>query len=40
MGALRKAENPVITGYEFHVMQLASLTCPKYLVLPLSLIHI
>ena len=35
MGALRKAENPVITGYEFHVMQLASLTCPKYLVLPL-----
>ena len=35
MGEMRKAENPVITGYEFHVMQLASLTCPKYLILPL-----
>lgn len=35
MSALRKAENPVITGYEFHVMQLVSLTCPKYLALPL-----
>lgn len=35
MGDMRKAENPVITGYEFHVMQLVSLTCPKYLVLPL-----
>ena len=35
MGDMRKAENPVITGYEFHVMQLVSLTCPKYLILPL-----
>lgn len=35
MGEMRKAENPVITGYEFHVMQLVSLTCPKYLILPL-----
>ena len=29
MGDMRKAENPVITGYEFHVMQLVSLTCPR-----------
>ena len=35
MGELRKAENPVITGYEFAVMQLCSLTCPKDLILPL-----
>lgn len=25
---------PTITGYEFHVIQLASLTCPKDLILP------
>ena len=35
IGDLRKAENPVVTGYEFHVIQLVSLTCPKYLILPL-----
>ena len=35
IGNLRKAENPVITGYEFHVIQLVSLTCPKHLILPL-----
>ena len=35
IGDLRKAENPVITGYEFHVIQLVSLTCPKQLILPL-----
>ena len=35
MGELRKAENPVITGYEFAVMQLCSLTCPKDKLLPL-----
>ena len=35
IGNLRKAENPVITGYEFHVIQLVSLTCPKQLILPL-----
>ena len=35
MGELRKAENPVITGYEFAVMQLCSLTCPKDMILPL-----
>ena len=35
IGNFRKAENPVITGYEFHVIQLVSLTCPKHLILPL-----
>ena len=35
MGELRKAENPVITGYEFAVMQLCTLTCPKDMILPL-----
>ncbi len=34
IGAYRKADNPVITGYEFHVIHLVSLTCPKYLILP------
>ena len=34
IGDLRKAENPVITGYEFHVLNLVSFTCPKYLILP------
>jgi len=34
IGDLRKADNPVITGYEFHVIQLVSITCPKYLILP------
>ncbi|MEG2008337.1 MAG: 2-hydroxyacyl-CoA dehydratase family protein [Oscillospiraceae bacterium] len=34
MGELRKAENPVITGYEFHVIQLCTETCPKDLLLP------
>ena len=34
MNAMRMADNPVITGYEFHVIQLASLTCPKDLILP------
>ena len=31
---MRKADNPVITGYEFHVMNIVSYTCPKYLILP------
>ncbi len=31
---MRKAENPVITGYEFHVICLVSYTCPKALILP------
>ncbi len=31
---MRKADNPVITGYEFHVINLVTYTCPKYLILP------
>ena len=34
IGDLRKAANPVITGYEFHVINLVSYTCPKALILP------
>ena len=34
IGEYRKLDNPPITGYEFHVIQLVSLTCPKYLILP------
>ena len=34
IGQMRKAENPVITGYEFHVLNLVSFTCPKKLILP------
>ena len=34
LGQMRKAENPVITGYEFHVLNLVTYTCPKYLILP------
>ena len=31
---LRKAEKPVITGYEFHVLNLVTYCCPKALILP------
>ena len=34
IGEYRKLDNPTITGYEFHVIQLVSLACPKYLILP------
>jgi benzoyl-CoA reductase/2-hydroxyglutaryl-CoA dehydratase subunit BcrC/BadD/HgdB len=34
IGAMRKADNPAITGYEFHVLNLVSYTCPKHLILP------
>ena len=34
IGEMRKAENPVITGYEFHVLNLVTYTCPKALILP------
>ena len=34
MGDLRKLENPPITGYEFHVIQLVSQVCPHYLIKP------
>ena len=31
---MRKADNPIVTGYEFHVLNLVSFTCPKRLILP------
>ena len=34
IGEMRKADNPVITGYEYHVLNLVSYTCPKKLILP------
>lgn len=34
IGNFRKVDNPPITGYEFHVVQLVSLVCPKALILP------
>ena len=34
IGQMRKEENPVITGYEYHVLNLVSYTCPKALILP------
>jgi len=34
IGSYRKQANPPITGYEFQVIQLVTLTCPKYLILP------
>ena len=33
IAALRKADNPVITGYEFHIIVLVTYTCPKYLII-------
>ena len=34
IGDYRKLDNPPITGYEFHVIQLVSQVCPHYLILP------
>ena len=34
IGRMRKADNPVITGYEFHILNLVSYTCPKDKILP------
>lgn len=34
IGEMRKAENPVITGYEFAILNVVSYTCPKALILP------
>ena len=34
IGDYRKLDNPTITGYEFHVIQLVSQVCPKDLILP------
>ena len=31
---MRKADKPVITGYEFHVLNLVTYCCPKALILP------
>ncbi|MGM9613472.1 MAG: 2-hydroxyacyl-CoA dehydratase family protein [Oscillospiraceae bacterium] len=35
IGNYRKLDNPTITGYEFQVIQLCTLVCPKYLILPM-----
>ena len=32
IGNFRKLDNPTITGYEFHVITLVSMVCPKYLI--------
>lgn len=32
IGEYRKKDNPPITGYEFHILNLVSYTCPKYLI--------
>ncbi len=34
IGNYRKQESPVLTGYEFSLIMLVSLTCPKYLIIP------
>lgn len=33
IGDYRKLDNPTITGYEFHVLVLATMACPKYLII-------
>ena len=33
IGEYRKLDNPTITGYEFHVINLITLVCPKYLII-------
>ena len=32
IGAFRKLDRPTITGYEFQILQLATLCCPKHLI--------
>ena len=34
IGNYRKEDNPRITGYEYHILSLASYCCPKALILP------
>ncbi|MEA4965447.1 MAG: 2-hydroxyacyl-CoA dehydratase family protein [Oscillospiraceae bacterium] len=34
IGDFRKLDNPPITGYEYHILNLVSYCCPKYLILP------
>ena len=33
IGEYRKLEQPTITGYEFHVINLVTMACPKYLII-------
>jgi len=33
IGEMRKLDNPPVTGYEFHILNLVSYCCPKYLIL-------
>ncbi len=33
IGSYRKLDVPTITGYEFHVLVLATMVCPKYLII-------
>lgn len=35
IGSYRKLDQPTITGFEFALCELVSLTCPKYLILPM-----
>ncbi|MBS1402391.1 MAG: 2-hydroxyacyl-CoA dehydratase [Oscillospiraceae bacterium] len=35
IGNYRKLDVPTITGYEFQIIQLCTLVCPKYLILPM-----
>ena len=34
IGNFRKLDKPTITGTEFHIINLVSMVCPKYLILP------
>ncbi|MBR4392970.1 MAG: 2-hydroxyacyl-CoA dehydratase [Oscillospiraceae bacterium] len=34
IGQMRKEENPIITGYEFHLLNLVTYVCPKAEILP------
>ena len=34
IGQMRKALNPIVTGYEFHLINLVSYVCPTSLILP------
>ena len=34
IGSFRKADNPVITGYEFHVIELVTQVCPHAYIIP------
>ncbi len=35
IGSYRKLDIPTITGFEFQLVQMATLVCPKYLILPI-----